>query len=163
MSEDALDRPSLRLGKIGSVVWFLRRYFWRFFFWFVVLVTIIISGKRFIELIPTLVTQGLSPGYSTSPLSGTSSAPSTPSVLPSNSAVSGESHHHEHGEPILVPATPVLENDEVLGFVKDGVITKKGTLKKEDHIMIDGDKDYVKNVDVLRGILYLGSGKKVQK
>jgi hypothetical protein len=29
--------------------------------------------------------------------------------------------------------------------------------------MIDGEKDFVKQVDVLRGILYLGSGKKVQK
>jgi hypothetical protein len=43
------------------------------------------------------------------------------------------------------------------------VITKKGTLSLNDHIIVDGEKDYVKQVDVTRGILYLGSGKKIQK
>jgi hypothetical protein len=36
-------------------------------------------------------------------------------------------------------------------------------LKKDDHIIYKGDRDFIKQVDVMRGILYLGSGNKVQK
>jgi hypothetical protein len=163
MSDEALDRPSLRLGKLGSLVWFGRRYFQKFFIWAMVLVTVIISGKRFIENIPTILMSSLAPGYSKSSVSVPSDSSVTiPSALPSVPLdhVHGADCVHDHGEPILAP---LLENDEILGFVIGGVITRKGTLRKDDHIMIEGDKDFVKQVDVLKGILYLGSGKKVQK
>ncbi len=66
----------------------------------------------------------------------------------------------EGGAPTMIVA-PL--NDEILGFVRGGVITARGVLRRDDHIMVDGDKDYVSSVDLVRGILYLGSGKKVQK
>jgi hypothetical protein len=56
-----------------------------------------------------------------------------------------------------------LEDDKILGFVKGGVITPKGVLRKDDQIIVDGHQDKVSSVDVGRGILYLGSGKKVRK
>jgi len=64
-----------------------------------------------------------------------------------------------------VPSTvpPPSMDDKILGFVRVGLITPKGVLRKDDHIVVDGEKDFVSAVDVGRGILYLGSGKKVQK
>jgi hypothetical protein len=53
--------------------------------------------------------------------------------------------------------------DDIVGFIPGGVITKKGILKKDDHILYKGERDFVKQVDVMRGILYLGSGNKIQR
>ncbi len=62
-----------------------------------------------------------------------------------------------------IAPTEKPEDDKIIGFVRGGVITPRGVLRKDDHLIIDGETDYVANVDLSKGILYLGSGKKVMK
>jgi hypothetical protein len=155
-SSVSLDRPSLKLGRFGSLVWFSKKYVPKFIIYAVILVTLFFMGKTFITHLPTVLSKSLVPPSSSSksPVDTpqTSTPISTPSALPVPSS--------------LAPASPTLappEDDTILGFLPGRVITKKGTLSLNDHIIVDGEKDYVKQVDVTRGILYLGSGKKIQK
>jgi hypothetical protein len=73
-------------------------------------------------------------------------------------------HHNDCVVPTeLLPESSDPSTDDIVGFIPGGVITKKGILKKDDHILYKGERDFVKQVDVMRGILYLGSGNKIQK
>ena len=160
LSEEALDRPSLRLGKVGSVLWLFRQYFTKFAIWFVIVFTGLYGVKNFIEKLPILVSSALTPNFQTPMDQSTAQKQDTAlTAVPVPVFPVLESHHHLVEE--LKPEPP--KNDEILGFVRGGVITQRGIIRQEEHLTVDGQIDYVKNVDVFRGIVYLGSGKKVQK
>lgn len=59
------------------------------------------------------------------------------------------------------PAKPV--DDEILGFLRGGVITPRGVIRVGDELAFEGERQKVKSVDVLRGVVTLSSGKKIQK
>lgn len=154
MSSEALDRPSLRLGRVGSVVWLLRKHAFRWGFWVVLIVTLIYSGYDILRQLPDILLScayGLVPASTQAEDKASVPAPVQPIVVDG----------HDHG--ISDKKDAVAADDQILGFVRGGVITPKGVLRKNDHIVVEGEKDFVSSVDVQKGVLYLGSGKKVQK
>jgi zona occludens toxin (predicted ATPase) len=157
-SDEAFDRPSLKLGKVGSLVWLFRRYFFKFVMYAIVLITIIMAGKRVLAELPSILVKSLAGGTPTTVETETTNNVTVPVPLPHN-----HEHDHNHeGEPLpMVAADPTT--DDIIGFIPGGVITKTGILKQDEHLLYKGERDYIKQVDVLRGILYLGSGNKVQK
>lgn len=146
LSEEALDRPSLKLGRIGSIMWFLRRHTLRLGFWSIVVVSGFFSIRNLMSEFPNMLVKSMIP----TPAKTVVSKESTVSTTVPHMVIADNSVAH-------------VVDDQIIGFVKGGVITPKGVLRKNDHIIIDGDKDFVSSVDLQRGILYLGSGKKVQK
>ncbi|MDR0337399.1 MAG: zonular occludens toxin domain-containing protein, partial [Planctomycetaceae bacterium] len=164
LSGESFDRPSLKLGKIGSLFWLFRKYFFKFAMYAIVLVTLFIVGRKAFMGLPDTLSRALVGGM---PVKVESTVQSDVS-LPTKATVSGDPHgHHIHidSEGLLEPLPEFFDptTDDIVGFLPGGVITKKGILKQNDHIIYKGERDYVKQVDVMRGILYLGSGKKVQK
>jgi hypothetical protein len=167
-SDEAFDRPSLRLGRVGSLLWLFRRYFFKFAIYVIILITIIVSGKRLLSELPNILMSAFT-GAAPVNVGGTSSnsstnnvtVPSPPSSDHVHSASCGHDHSHEI-EPLPIIVTEPT-TDDIIGFIPGGVITRTGILKQNDHIMYKNERDYVKQVDVMRGILYLGSGNKVQK
>jgi hypothetical protein len=162
LSNESLDRPSLKLGRIGSIIWLFRRYFFKFAIYSIILITLFVAVKRVLSQIPNILSHALVGGVQTREIGpSTSASPVTyPSAIPSEQM----RHYHTDSAAQELP----LESSEpttadIIGFIPGGVITRQGILKKDDHIMYKGERDFIKQVDVMRGILYLGSGKKVQK
>jgi zona occludens toxin (predicted ATPase) len=163
-SDEAFDRPSLKLGRVGSLLWLFRRYFFRFAMYTIILITVIAAGRQALAELPNILVKAIVGGNSVNVDNLTNDV--TFPTVPVTSA-GGSHEHHSHigsGEPSAAlsefsdPTT-----DDIVGFLPGGVITRKGILKRDDHIIYKGERDYVKQVDVMRGILYLGSGNKVQK
>jgi hypothetical protein len=161
LSSESFDRPSLKLGRFGSVLWLFRKYFFKFSIYAIVLVTLLIAGRKALMGLPDTLSRalvGVPPANTQNNVS-----------IPTKATVSGEScMHHSHIDSVgsLEPLPIVVTEpttDDIVGFLPGGVITKKGILKQDDHLLHNGERDFVKQVDVVRGILYLGSGKKVQK
>jgi hypothetical protein len=155
----------LRLGRVGSILWLFRQYFFKFSAYAVILVTLLFAGKRVLSEIPNILVKSLV-GNSGAKIDMNKQDNVT---QPKQVTASGDSQmHHIHIDSAgsSAPLSAVYDDpttDDIIGFVPGGVITKKGILKQDDHIIYKNDRDYVKRVDVMRGILYLGSGNKVQK
>ena len=161
-SAESLDRPSLRLGRIGSLVWFARRHAFRIGFWAIMLVSGFFGIRNVLSELPRTLVESL---ISKQPPASTVRAgvASTAALIPASSI---HSLGCECGRNVLsstMAAASPEADDKIIGFVRGGVITSKGVLRKDDHIIVDGEKDFVSSVDVGRAVLYLGSGKKVQK
>ncbi len=92
-------------------------------------------------------------------------APDFSSTNPPSSSPHSNASNNIVTEPGKDPRVPAVSasDDSVIGFVKNGVITPRGILRKGDSIVFEGEKDTVQNIDVVRGTISLGSGKKVQK
>ena len=164
-STESLDRPSLRLGRVGSLVWFARRHVFRIGFWTIMLVCGILGVRNVMSELPHSLVEGmLSKQRVPSTVRGVplSSVSAIPEPVPAVH-VHGPGCNHDSAAISSTTVPPSSMDDKILGFVRGGVITPKGVLRKDDHIIVDGEKDFVSAVDVGRGILYLGSGKKVQK
>jgi hypothetical protein len=164
MSDEAFDRPSLRLGRIGSLVWFARRHVVRLGFWTIMAVCGLMGIRNVMSELPNALVKSMIPP-APKPTVSTTISPTSPLGMAMSGSLPME---HVHGpgcnhsaETAPVPAVPA--DDEIIGFVKGGVITRKGVLRKDDHLIVDGEKDFVSSVDVGRRTLYLGAGKKVQK
>ena len=160
-SDEALDRPSLKLGRIGSLVWFGRRHVFRLGFWTIFLVSLFLGLRNVLAELPTvLVNSMVSSKFETK-----TGPPVTAPVLDEAAQKTADRYCEEDKKSDAVTVIPAvkLDDDRILGFVKGGIITPRGVLRKDDHLIVDGEKDFVSSVDVGRRILYLGSGKKVQK
>lgn len=159
-SDEALDRPSLKLGRIGSLVWFLRRHAFRWGVGALILITVLWGFYRVAVGLPDIMLQCfVPPAVETSSMTSTEPVLTVPDPSTAQKVVQAG---HELGEiPVVVESKP--EDDKIIGFVRGGVITPRGVLRKDDHLTVDGETDYVAGVDIGKGILYLGSGKKVVK
>lgn len=147
MATEVLDRPSLKLGRLGSILWLLRRHGFRLVFSAAIALAILYSGINLVRTLPETMIAAMQVD-----MGEQKSKPSTPPAMVTT----------PDGEVRLpIPIKP--EDDTIIGFVKGGVITPRGVLRKDDHLIFEGEKDFVQSVDVMKGILYLGSGKKVQK
>lgn len=144
---ESFDRPSLKLGKLGSIVWFARRHFLRLSMWGIVAVTALVTTGNVLSSLPRIFMDG---GMKKS---GVKSAAPVPILGPSFSVMEKPKSTCHVGEGEV----------EVIGFVRGGVITPKGVLRKDDHLIYEGEKDFVKSVDVVRGIVHLGSGRTIKK
>lgn len=151
-SDEALDRPSLKLGRIGSLVWLARRHALRLVSIVIVFVTLFFMAKSFITEFPKALVSGL---VSKTPQVGVSSSPS--SATPEASA---------HGEPGHIcndNHVVYAENDVVIGLLTGGVITVRGIVRIDEHLTHEGERDFVQAVNLREGVIYLGSGRKIVK
>jgi hypothetical protein len=163
LSDESLDRPSLKLGRFGSVIWFFRRYFFKFAIYGIILITLIVAGRNVLMNIPSILSKALVGGLPVQ-VGESSSTSASPVAYPSAIPSEHERHHHTDSAAQELPLdSSDPTTDDIIGFIPGGVITQKGILKENDHIMYKNERDFVKQVDVMRGILYLGSGNKVQK
>jgi hypothetical protein len=162
-SDEAFDRPSLKLGRVGSLFWIFRRYFFKFAIYAIILITLIFAGKRVLSEIPNILMKAVvsTPTKVETKLQDNVTVSSSVPFDHVHSASCGHDHSHEI-EPLPIIVTEPT-TDDIIGFIPGGVITRTGILKQNDHILYKNERDYVKQVDVMRGILYLGSGNKVQK
>ncbi len=66
-----------------------------------------------------------------------------------------------------IPAAPIVAekpaDDIVTGMLRDAVITPRGVLRKGDVFVFQGEMDVLSGVHFAKGIVFLKSGKKVQK
>ncbi len=149
-SDESTDRPSLKLGKIGSLLWLIRRHGLRIGMATIILSVVLYSGWNTLKAMPTIVMEvvsGAAPEFS----DGNKSA-SVPAAVPATVPVTAAP----------LPQT-VLQNDTVTGLLKGGVITPRGVLRKGDEFVHEGEKDAISNVDFGRGIIYLESGRKLHR
>ena len=153
-------------GRVGSVVledWGVSwlAHIFRIGFWVILFVCIFFGVRNVLSELPNALVSGMIPTESPRPVLSTVS-PAYSSVVSSDVSILGTASTVSVVSTVA-PIREKVEDDKILGFVRGGVITQKGILRKDDHIIVDGDKDFVSSVDVKRRILYLGSGKKVQK
>jgi hypothetical protein len=154
-SEATTDRPSLKLGKIGSLLWLARRHGIRIGLATVILGYSIYAGWSTLRNMPTIVMETLKTAGPT--IGQVEQTGTTSGDIPVTTA------------PVSVPTTPpplgerIVEDDTVTGLIRDGVITPRGVLRKGDEFVIDGKKDKIGAVNFGKGIVYLGSGKRVYK
>ena len=157
---EASDRPSLRLGRLGSLLWFVRRHAWHIG----LKVFVVLFGAwailRTLYSMPSVMMQSIKTGKPEVTPVVASPLPDSPPPGMMRSSVSGKP-----GEitPIAVPSRIGNTDTIITGFVRGGVITPDGVLRVNDHIDYDGSIDVIDSVDVGKGIVYLRSGKKVQK
>jgi hypothetical protein len=165
-SDEAFDRPSLKLGRIGSVLWFFRRYFFKFAMYAIILITVIVAGRRVLSELPNTLIKAITVGEPVK-LDKADKKEQKDNTTVSVTNSNNHNHNHEHNHDDIVEPLPTVvtepTTEDIIGFLPGGVITRTGILKQDDHILYKGERDYIKNVDVMRGILYLGSGNKVQK
>ncbi len=157
-SEATTDRPSLKLGKLGSLLWLGRRHGLRIGIASVLLGASLYAAWTVLRDMPNIVMGAFKMGGPQF-----SNVAPTPEPTAKDFPVTGKI-----GPPASIPitATPIvtkIENDTITGLVRDGVITPRGVLRKGDEIVLDGEKDTVANIHFGKGIVYLGSGKKVYK
>ncbi len=150
MASEVLDRPSLKLGKLGSIFWLIRRHGMRLLIATAVSVTLLFCFMNFVRNLPTTLVAALQPKV-------TENQPVPPKEAEFIVTQSG-------GDTAVrapVVADPV--DDGIIGFVRGGVITPRGVLRKGDTMIFQGEKETIQSVQVTKGILYFNSGRKVQK
>ncbi len=54
-------------------------------------------------------------------------------------------------------------DDKITGIVPNGVITSRGIIRVDGHLIYEGETDYVKSVDIRTGTVLLGRLENVQK
>lgn len=143
MLSEHQEKPVLDMSRTESILWLCRRHLFRWCIWGTIAFVVLQGGCTMVRTVPKAL----------SGMNLTGKKDPKPEKEETTSTVV-----HDHKEP-----ETTQENDKIIGFVRGGVITPRGVLRKDDHIYIDGEKDFVGNVDMRLGILYLGSGKKVQK
>jgi hypothetical protein len=159
LSNESLDRPSLKLGKVGSLIWIIRKYLMRFGVWGAVLIAVFIQGKSFIENLPLILERSLKFNMQVPAMEVKEVKDNLPAGNAANNGVAVSS-----GSIIEVSrGTSASTDEEVIGFVTNGVITKGGIKRAGDVFMYKGVEETVKNVNLMHGIVFFSSGKKYQK
>lgn len=142
---ESFDRPSLKLGKAGAILWFCRRHVLRLTVSAVICVTVLNIALSILGSLPTIFMG--------------KTLQKKPAVSAPNAEEFPITVHDGHGE-----IKPHESGDtEIIGFVRGGVITPGGVLRKDDHLIYEGEKDYVKAVDIFKGVVHLGSGRMIKK
>ena len=152
-SDEALDRPSLKLGKVGSLVWFARRHFLRFMFWGCVAIGVLMACRNMFTKLPSALVDGMLAGTKTETkyTPPESFAPViTPIPLPDNVDAA-------------TPAAAQPVDNAVTGFVRGGIITPKGILRVGDKMVIDGIDESIKRISFTDSTVWFESGKKYKK
>lgn len=149
-SSEAMDRPSLKMSRWKSIAWLMRRNGFRLGFWTMAALAVLFGFFNLISKGPGVIQKTLTGG-----------------LKPATFVQKQEKTETDTPYRVVLPETSVNgkvdAEDQIFGFVRGGVITQRGVVRVDEHLFIDGEKDFVAGVDVVRGILYLGSGKKVQK
>ncbi|GHT19313.1 hypothetical protein FACS1894189_8050 [Planctomycetales bacterium] len=148
MSDEALDRPSLKLGKAGSIIWFLRRHLFRLGFWTIAAISCLFAFRNLVTELPGALIGSLVPP----PTQSEVSAPSTSNVptttrLPNN----------------LQESVIFLTDDKILGFVKNGVITERGILRAGDTMISAATEETIQRIFFSKSQITFKSGKTIKK
>lgn len=155
-SDEALDRPSLKLGKVGSVVWFARRYLFKFVFSICLIISLVMAARNMFTELPNAMVKGLT----------------------SNIKIEEKNKPFPTAAPVSVPIplsvtenmpvadntpTPVIADDVISGFIKNGVITPKGVLRVGDTLRHGGVDEKITRVNFMESKIEFESGKKYKK
>ncbi|MDR2344683.1 MAG: zonular occludens toxin domain-containing protein [Planctomycetaceae bacterium] len=150
LSKESLDRPSFKMSRFRSIVWFLSRHIVRLGFWFVILITLLFCLISFFKNFPSILVNSL---VMSVPVS--SDDQSSKKVVVSAVAVVPDA-----SEKIV----EVTEKDEkkvdviIIGFIDRGVITNEGIKYVGDIIFYKGKEETIKFVDFRRGYVEFLSG-----
>ncbi len=149
------DRPSLKLGKIGSLLWLARRHGFRLGIATSVIYVALSTGMSTLKAMPTIVMEAVK---GTAPEFSDKNAVSTPN----RDAFSVTSI-----SPPLV-AAPLSEakmpaEDIITGMLKGAVITPRGVLHVGDEFVYENEIEVISAVDFTKGILVFENGKTVHK
>jgi hypothetical protein len=166
-SDEALDRPSLKLGKIGSLFWFARRHGFRLLFWAIVAVSVLMAFKNMFTKLPSALVEGMMAGVNVpadySPAASRTSTPvfSSPGGFPSPAAGLGAADAVVPSAVDSVVAGPI--DDKVSGFVKNGIITARGVLRVGDTMRHEGVDEKITKVVFSDSTVFFESGNKYKK
>ncbi|MDR2406893.1 MAG: zonular occludens toxin domain-containing protein [Bacteroidales bacterium] len=137
MSQEALDRPSLRLSRFGSLLWIFRRHVIRFTFWGCIVIGIVFSILSFFRNAPDIVMSAL-----------------THTVPNSNSELNSDQVKKTVSDNV---------DDKIIGFVRNGVITVRGVLRKGSDFCFEGNIEKIQSVNFKDKVVFFDSGKKCSK
>lgn len=155
-SGESLDRPSLKLGKIGSLIWFARRYCFKFVFSICLLVVAVMTARSMFTTLPAALVEGLSGGMDAGVTTdvktpqNTEFSVSTKPIVP----VTGKK---PHGDPPAAPAA-AISDDVISGFVINGIITPKGVLRVGDKMVFGGIEEKIKRINFMDSRIDFESG-----
>ncbi len=149
---EASDRPSLKLGRIRSIIWFARRHAWHLA---LKAVCVVLAWKMFWLTVDTVAS-----GFNDEKPRAVKPAAQGPAdgVLPDPAI-------NAHDVPVIVRNHGVAEHpgdDRIYGLFPGGVITPRGVVRLDEHVTFEGERDFVRSVNVTRGIVFLGSGRQVR-
>ncbi len=116
-SDDTFDRPSLKMGKLGSILWLCRRHAMRLGMWLLVTLTVLGMIANFMYNLPTIISSSMKTNPKTVQAKPTPTLPA-PRVVEADGTVRAP-----------VVTDPV--DDGIIGFVRGGVITPRS--KRSSH------------------------------
>lgn len=152
-SDEALDRPSLKLGRIGSLIWFARRYCFKFIFSVFVIVSGVMIARSMFTTLPVALVNGLSSGLNADAKTQQNTDFSAQTVKPAPTSL--EKKHHGDSPAVSVPA---ISDDAVSGFIVNGVITSKGVLRVGDKMRRNGAEEIIKRINFMDSRIDFESG-----
>jgi len=152
-SDEALDRPSLKLGRVGSIVWLCRRHLFRFTFWICVTIGLLMAARNMFTELPGALVQGM--------LSGVQIESSSESMVPAPVTAAVETHPlDEHPESFVAGKQA---NDIITGFTQTGIITPKGVLRIGDKMIFEGVEEEIERISFQDSTVFFLSGKRYRK
>lgn len=175
LSDVQSDRPSLKLSKIGAVMWFVKKHGWHLGLKLLIAVFLLYWGLNLVTQAPGILTKALTsnlaqgiapaPEKTTVPkleppsppmIPGIPDAPVTPPVPISPHVGCGDPHcTHDHSLPVL------KMNEKITAVFPAGVITDNGRRRIGQPVSIDGIEEVIKSTNVRQGVVTFESGKKV--
>jgi len=167
-SDEALDRPSLKLGRIGSIIWICRRHLFRFIFWICVGIGILMAFRNMFTELPGALVQGMLSGVHMEQTSH-SSEPVRPEpvqpepIRPGHTSIPATFPGQTQPEHFDTSLPGKLIDDPVRGFTQNGVITPKGVLRIGDKIIIEGIEEEILTINFQDSTIHFSSGKKYRK
>jgi zona occludens toxin (predicted ATPase) len=138
----AFDRPSYNFTPFGSIMWFIRRHFWGVFLRVLILVFVIYICYVTVISMPKVFQSAFKAGIPNEILD----KPEKKSVVTENKVKSDSSVV----SPAL-PSLPVIPDDVVIGYLRDGVICNKGIVRVGEILQHKGQPRMIESVDFKTG------------
>jgi zona occludens toxin (predicted ATPase) len=145
----AFDRPSYNFTPFGSIIWFVRRHFWGVFIRALILIFVIYICYITVISMPKVFQGAFKAGISDDVM-GT----------PKEKNVSVTKNENKSDSAVASPALPsppVIPDDVITGYLRDGVICNKGIVRVGEILQHKGQPRMIESVDFKAGrVRFLG-------
>jgi hypothetical protein len=145
------DRPSYNFSPFGSVIWFVRRHFWGVFIRILILIFVVYICYVTVISMPKVFQSTFKAGIPKDILEKQEKS----NVTLNENKVKSVSPALPSSSP--VPSPPVIPDDIVTGYLRDGVICKRGIICIGEILYREGQPRMIESVDFKAGrVRFLG-------